>query len=175
MKPESSRLLARVLVASAARILPHRYLEWADAMREELEYVPPRAQAAWACGNLFAACNLRANESSIIYAAAALLLAATLVVVDWNTANDSVTLGVLVLLSATLGFLRPDRALLSTCTVGSSLLAAHTFANFTGWLLPFYQCKPLAPDDFLVLTLLALPTLAGVKAGARLRAIVSRS
>ncbi len=143
-------------------------------MRAELAYLAPSESFSWALGFLAAACKLRVTEPAVVYAACSGSLATMLILIDWHVTNDMLTVGVLVLAASALGFLRPDRTNMSWCMIGLTLLAAHAFANFTGWLLPFYQCKPLISTDFVVLASLVVPAFAGTKAGANLRAILGK-
>jgi len=91
---------------------------------------------------------------------------AALIALDWNTAEPALSVAALTLASFSLGMLKPSSAAATSLLMGGCLLAAHAFSNFTGWMWPFYQYKPLDVRDWLIIAFVAIPAAAATFAGA---------
>ncbi|HEX8233242.1 MAG TPA: hypothetical protein VF559_07860 [Caulobacteraceae bacterium] len=160
--------LARPLMTLSLRLLPRGREAWRQAMRAEFESLEddPLQGVGWVMGCAWAAARLRIADPGSAYAAAAAALTAALIVLDWNTDKPALSIAGLMLASFSLGLLRPARAEATSLLMGGCLLAAHAFSNFTGWMWPFYQYKPLEGRDWVIIASVAIPAVAATLAGA---------
>lgn len=162
--------MAHAVMGLALRLFPRQKDNWRGAMRAEFDSLEgdPGAALDWAFGCAWAGARVRLTQPGCAYAAAATSLIAALILLDWHTDRPARSIAAVMLASASLGYLRPSKAAATSLLMGGCLLGAHAASNFTGWMWPFYQYKPLGALDWLIIASVAVPAAAASFAGARL-------
>lgn len=155
------------LFAAAIRLLPPNRRELGKALLVEMSMVPAgRARLAWLAGGMWFVMRESAPRV-LVYGIGVAAAAAALVVVDrLGTSDDSAQVSLLVLLvgTAVLGFAAPRWAWLSALLVGSALAVSGLV---TALLDPAAHLpEPGGPAGAATLFVLVVPALAGAYLGA---------
>jgi hypothetical protein len=159
---------AERFLASAVRLLPARRRELGQALLAEASTVPPgRRRLAWVAGGLW----FVVKESAVRkpgYVLGLIAAVAVLVGVDRiGTSDDSgmVSLAVLLLASAVLGFAAPRWAWLSGLVLGAAIaLADLTYA--TVGPAPAHPMSPAGVTGAATMLVLIVPALVAAYLGA---------
>ncbi len=161
------------LLAAAVRLLPPHRRELGRALLVEMSAVPAgRARRAWLIGGMWFVMRESAGRVAA-YAAGVVVSVAALVVVDrLGTSDDSSQVSLLVLLvgAAALGYAAPRRAWLSALLLGSAPAVSGLITAVADPAVA--QPKPGGPAGAATLFVLIVPALVAAYGGvavARLR------
>lgn len=106
------------------------------------------------------------------------LLAATLAVgvsivlfFEWHTDEPLVVLPVLLLVSFVSAWIVAPRFIAVGLCLGSAIIIAHAISSATGFVVPRYQKQAPALGDWIVMSLLIIPSLLAAFGGSRVGAI----
>jgi hypothetical protein len=165
------------LLAAAIRLLPERRRELGAALLAEASVLPPgRRRSAWLTGGLW----FVVKESAMRRFGYGLGLAAAvavLVTVDRiGTSDDSAQVSLLVLLvgAATLGFAAPRLAWLAGLVLGSAI-AVSAMAYAARGPTPSHPMNPSGVAGAATLFVLVVPALASAYLGAGAAWLLRRS
>lgn len=154
------------LLTAAVRLLPPHRRELGQALLTEMSMVPPgRARRAWVIGGMWFVMR-ESSRRVVAYAAGVIVSVAVLVVVDrWGTSDDSSQVSLLVLLvgAAALGYAAPRRAWLSALVLGSALAVSGLITAVADPAVT--QPKPGGPAGAATLFVLVVPAVAAAYGG----------
>lgn len=164
------RLLALHIREMPLWIAPAREREWIRAMLLERQHLSsPNAQLSWLGACFQTAILFRLHDRWSQFAAANLMLAAVMIILDWGTNSAPLSVTLICMSSFTLALLWPVRTVTAASLGGGVLPAAHAIADLWQPLWPTYQYRPLGGLDWLILASVLLPSILFAAIGERLR------
>jgi hypothetical protein len=164
---------AHLLLVLAARIMPREHAEWAAAMRAEAATLSGHRAITWAAGCVVATTWQRLRHERSLHVLLMPALSAAFLYVDWNTIDTTLSLTVLLLAAGLPAYVCPQRTLVTGIVVGAVATGAHALADITWTLVPYYQVRRLDLWDWMIISSLIAPSLAGAYVGGLLRRIVT--
>jgi len=130
--------MAETFTRVAAARLQRRYPDWAEAMiNEHASLADSDDQLSWAWGALRASFEVSGPAQGLYPALLGLSIAA-MTLYQWSADENLDTLIILSLLGFGLGFLRPQRFMLSGVAVGIVVAAVNSFETLSG-IRPAYE------------------------------------
>jgi hypothetical protein len=158
--------LANGLARAAAGRLRRRQPEWAEAvLSEHASLSGERDQLGWAFGAWRASLDL--SPGGALYPLLLALSLTAMALYQWSADESLTTLGLLGALALMLGFLGPQRFLLSGLLVGAVVSAVNGFEALSG-IRPSYELLPRDLLHSLRWIVLVLPAVAASAIGRQL-------
>jgi len=164
--------LAEQLNRDAAGRMRRRYPDWADAMvSENAALAGHDDQLNWAFGAWWASLTL-GEVMEVLYPALLLAAVAAMVLYQWSADESLITLSIITGLGLVLGFLRPERFLVSGVAVGLVVAGVNIFETVSG-IRPAYEVFAHSLVHDLRWLLLIAPALVGAVIGRQVGRFLS--